>query len=56
MKSIDPKEPPKQTICARLTPRAIKLIESVSKKTRKTKSSIVDECVLTVLGGRKGAR
>lgn len=53
---LQPKEKtePKINISARLSLDSIKLLDDAAEKTGKTKSELVDECVQTSLGGKKG--
>jgi predicted DNA-binding protein len=53
---LQPKEhtAPKINISARLSAESVELLDDAAKKTGKTKSELVDECVKAGLGGKKG--
>jgi hypothetical protein len=51
---LAPKETPKKAISFRITPRNAHLLKIAAEKTRRTQSSIVDECIGKVLGKEKG--
>lgn len=59
MTAIEPKAPPKVNISARVRPHSLELLRGAARKTGKSKSELVDECIQRTLGqthDEKGAK